>query len=206
VDSAPPEVPPPAESAPVNDSWTRARGLLDQAYEQSEAHRDTEAMSALAKALELHPTLRADDRIARIVFQGAQSTARAPSETAFALLQGSLGVRGAELVYRLALDKNTPEPARRRAEKWLRSDALESIAAGGLSSAVKLRYASSCQQRHKLLQFAGSAGGQQTLDYLRELTVTNGCGVSGQDDCFPCLRSDHQLEDAIAQIERRLKP
>ena len=32
-----------------------------------------------------------------------------------------------------------------------------------------------------------------------------GCGLSGKDDCYACLRGDNHLKDAIAQIEARLK-
>jgi len=56
-----------------------------------------------------------------------------------------------------------------------------------------------------LIPTAGKAGGVAALAYLHELQGESGCGLSGKNDCYTCLRGDSELIDAIKQIETRLK-
>lgn len=190
---------------PRGPNWSRAVSLLEQAGVQAGEHNDPQAAKLVARALELSIDLRDDDRVAKVVFQSAQSPSKVATDTAFALLQGPMGARGAELVYRIALDKNTRDAARRRAEKWLRGAAFRRAASGDLTVAVGLRFADTCEAKRGLLDRAAREGADLTLEPLRELNVTRGCGVSGEDDCYPCLRQDSRLEHAIKQVEGRVR-
>jgi hypothetical protein len=191
---------PVVEPAPPKDE----RSLISLASERASAGQDAEAVSLAAKALTQHPSWRDDARLAPVLFRGAASESKETSDLAFGLLQGTMAARGAEIVYQLAQDKGARESVRKRAEKWLRSPEFAEHASGALQSAVKLRYAESCAQKHELLPLASKVGGRQTLDVLRELEVSSGCGFSGHDDCYPCLRKDQQLAGAIARVQERL--
>jgi hypothetical protein len=140
-----------------------------------------------------------------VLFRGAASERKETAELSFGLLTGTMAARGADVVYQLTLDRSVRESVRKRAEKWLRSPEFGEHASGALQSAVKLRYAETCSQKRELLPLAGQIGARQTLEVLRGLETKTGCGLSGQDDCYPCLRQDKQLEDAMARIEQRLR-
>jgi hypothetical protein len=186
--------------APAKDE----RSLIALASERANAGQDAEAVSLAAKALTQHPSWREDARLAPVLFRGAASESKETSDLAFGLLEGTMAARGAEIVYQLAQDKGARESVRKRAEKWLRSPEFAEHASGALQSAVKLRYAESCAQKQELLPLAGKVGGRQTLDVLRELELKSGCGFSGHDDCYPCLRKDEKLAEAIARVQERL--
>ena len=64
--------------------------------------------------------------------------------------------------------------------------------------------AKSCADRHKLLPRVGEVGDRRALAYLKVMNARSGCGRRSRDDCFPCLRKDAALEQAIQAIEKRL--
>jgi hypothetical protein len=204
---------PPASAAPASASSSpsvelaasKDESLIALASTRASEGQDAEAVQLVARALTQHPSLRDDPRLATVLFRGAASETKETSDLAFGLLQGTMAARGAEVVYQLARDKGVREGVRKRAEKWLRSPEFSEHASGALQSAVKLRYAESCEKKHELLPLAGKVGTRQTLDVLRELEVTSGCGFSGHDDCYPCLRKDKQLSEAIARVQERLE-
>lgn len=123
---------------------------------------------------------------------------------AFDLLQGPMGAAGAAVLYDLSIDPKVLLTLRAKAEEWVRSDAFKKVADPDVEIAGALRYAKSCSDRHDLLASAGEKGGRRVLDFLNIAKVPGGCGRSGSKDCFPCLRKDDALKNAIAAIEKRL--
>jgi serine/threonine-protein kinase len=174
------------------------------ASSRSSSGEHAEAVQLVARALTQHPSLRDDPRVGPVLFRGASADSKETVELAFGLLQGTMAARGADIVYQLTLDKSVRESVRKRAEKWLRSEEFANHASGALQSAVKLRYAESCAQKHELLPLASKVGARQTLEVLRGLENKTGCGLSGHDDCYPCLRKDNALEDAIRRVDERV--
>ncbi len=166
--------------------------------------RDAEAAELVVKVLSKHPGRRSDARVAEALYQLANSTEKGPGDSAFALLQGTMAPKGADILYQLWLDKAVRESTRRRAEKWLRSESLARAASNALVVAVRLRTAESCEKKYELLPLAAKGGNAFALAYLRELETDKGCGIDGKSDCFPCLRQDGRLRNAIAQIESRI--
>jgi len=179
--------------------------LLDGAQSKLREGKDVDAVNTVARVLGKHPDRRNDSRVADILFKTASSTAKGASNTSFSLLEGTMAAPGAEIVYQLAVDKSLPVFVRGRASKWLASPQFDRAASDALRTAVKIRFASTCEAKHALLPAASKAGGKAALTYLYELQGETGCGLSGKSDCFTCLRGDSQLKDAIAQIEARLK-
>jgi hypothetical protein len=78
------------------------------------------------------------------------------------------------------------------------------VAPADLYMAVKLRYAETCEQHQRLLELAGRTGEARTLDVLHELSSTTGCGLSGKEDCYPCLRENAALAAATSAVEKRV--
>jgi hypothetical protein len=176
---------------------------LAAADAQLQAGHDADALAKLARVLSQHPSLRSDERVDSIVYRGAQSLDKKAQDMAFALLDGTLGRNGAELLYRLAIDKSVRENVRQAAVTRVKSETFVKIAPADVYTASKLRFAEGCAERHRLLDMAGRAGGPRTLEVLRELSSSDGCGVSGKDDCYPCLRADGALGAARTAIEQR---
>jgi eukaryotic-like serine/threonine-protein kinase len=166
--------------------------------------RDAEALAAAVKVLSKHPDRRADARIADALYRTANSSARDAADTAFALLEGTMATKGAEILYQLWLDKAVRESTRRRAEKWLRSEQFARAASNAVVIATRLRLAESCEKKADLLPLAAKGGTGFVLSYLHELDSDKGCGIDGKSDCYPCLRKDGRLRTTIAQIESRL--
>jgi predicted negative regulator of RcsB-dependent stress response len=164
--------------------------------------RHAEATAAVAQALEAHPEAK-DASIASEVLSQA---VRKPGTTdgALELLQGPMGSAGATVVYDLSVDPKVELPLRARAEKWVRSEKFQKVALPDVELAGALRYAKSCSDRHELLPRAGEQGERRVLDFLHVAKVPAGCGSGARKDCYPCLRKDNALIDAITAIEKRL--
>ena len=105
------------------------------------------------------------------------------------------------MLYDLSLDVEVNVALRARAEQWVRSSAFKQVADPDVALAGALRYATSCGERHDLLPTAGEKGGERVLAFLKIAKVPAGCGRSASKDCFPCLRHDEALNDAIAAID-----
>jgi hypothetical protein len=112
--------------------------------------------------------------------------------------------KGAEILYDLAANAKTPKDIRAKAEEWLASEDFRRVASPPLAIAGRLRAARGCQEKKGLFGDAVTTGDRRALEYLHILAVKGGCGRRGGEDCFPCLREDEKLGDAIAKIERRL--
>jgi serine/threonine-protein kinase len=172
---------------------------LAAAYSAESKH--AEAVGAAGKALALDPDRFKEDRIAVVLKAAAQ--AKPSANAAFALLDGPMGPRGADILFELATDEDTRPEARVRAEKLMRGKRFEQIASPQLWIAVELRDAKSCQQRHGLLLRAKNVGDARALEQLRRLEKTVRCGSDPKAECNACLLGDDRLKQAIAAIEKR---
>ena len=177
-----------------------ALGLMQAKLQEG---RDVEAVGLAAKVLSKHPDRRTDPRLAPVLYKLANASSKEASDLAFGLLEGTMATQGADILYQLWLDKAVRESTRRRAEKWLRGEAFARSASNATVIASRLRTTESCEKKRELLPLAAKGGNAFALAYLRELEADKGCGIEGKDDCFPCLRQDSRLKDAIAQIESR---
>jgi len=160
------------------------------------------AVAAVGKALAADP--KANEQPVASSVLAASVRKRDTADAAFELLRGPMGAPGAAVVYDLSIDPTLRQQLRARAEEWVRSDAFKKVAAPEDIIASGLRYAKSCSERYDLLPSAAEHGGRRALDYLNIAKSRGGCGRRGRDDCFPCLRKDNALKDAISAIETRL--
>lgn len=184
----------------LNDPETLIAAMQDKLQQQ----RETEALSLAVRVLSKHPDRRVDGRVGDVLYRLANSSTKNTSDTAFALLEGTMATKGADILYQLWLDKAVRESARRHAEKWLRGDQFARSASNSLVVTMRLRLADTCEKKRALLPSVAKGGAVPALQYLRELALEKGCGIDGTADCFPCLRGDSRLKDAIAQIEARV--
>lgn len=178
--------------------------LLDSARSFTWQGRDAEAVTLVERALLRNPELRSDPRVREVLLRTAHSDDKASSAATFALLEGPMVDTGAELMYEISLARVGKDAARKRAQSFLRSKQFMKNAPLPLFVAVRLRQAKSCEDKHALLTLA-QGGGKQTLEYLRELQSHTTCAPDDLVNCYPCLRADSKLNDAIAAIEKRTK-
>ncbi len=195
----------PAHVISADSDAKDPNALLDQFQTKLREGKELDAVNGVVRVLGKHPDRRNDPRVANILFKTASSTAKGVSNTSFSLLEGMMAAPGAEIVYQLAVDKSMPLFVRSRAAKWLHTPQFDRAASDALRVAAKIRFAPTCEAKHALLPMVGKSGGSAALSVLQELRGESGCGLSGKEDCYACLRGDNQLKDAIASIEARLK-
>ena len=159
------------------------------------------AVKAIASALKVDARASELPEVATTLFTTAQKGAT--RDATFELLSGSMGAKGADIIYDLATQDGIKPALRRRAERWLASDEFDKQSSPALHILVSLRAAKTCRQRHALLLRAKNVGEWRTLDYLKKLQKKTGCGPGGAEDCHPCLRDDDRLEAAITAIDAR---
>lgn len=178
------------------------RVFLELASDNSAKGIYPAAVAAVGKALAADP--KASEQAAASAVLSDAVRKRDTTNAAFEMLTGPMGSAGATVIYDLSIDPDVKMQLRQRAEEWVKSDAFKKVAEPDVLIAGALRYAGSCSDRHDLLPRAADNGAKRTRDFLNVAKAPGGCGRRARDDCFPCLRKDSALKDAIASIEARL--
>ncbi|MDF3064530.1 MAG: serine/threonine protein kinase [Polyangiaceae bacterium] len=159
------------------------------------------AVAAVGRALSIDSSFQNNAQLASLVFQTAQ--VKASSDAAFALLEGAMGSRGADIAYDLVTTPNVRPWVQSRAETFLQAPAFEKVATPGLRATIKLRYSAGCDEKRALLGEVKKSSDERALFELVPLQDKTGCGARKKDDCYPCLRTSNELDDAIAAVRTR---
>lgn len=178
--------------------------FLSLANDYVRDHRESEAVALVGRVLAREPELKDDERVITLLTKTVRADGPQAIDDSFALITSILGEKGAEVMYSLAVDPLLKEPLRRRVETWLASKDFDRVSSSALYSAVKLRNAKTCDQKHALLSLSAEVGGKQTLELLRDLDAHTICGASDLKNCYPCLAADSKLKDSIQRLEKRL--
>jgi hypothetical protein len=142
-----------------------------------------------------------DDKLIDAVVAAAQRTDSA--DDAFALLEGPLGARGIEALFELSTTKTAPATIQRRAAKSLTRADVRANASAATGVLLDLKAAKGCAERHDLLDRVKDSGDTRLLPTLKAMKSSRGCGFAGMRDCWPCMRKDDALDDAIKAVEAR---
>jgi serine/threonine-protein kinase len=159
------------------------------------------AVGAVGRALSIDAAFQNNSHVASLVFQTAQ--VKSSSDAAFALLEGAMGSRGADIAYDLVTTPNVRPWVQARAETFLQSPAFEKVATPGLRAIVKLRYSAGCDEKKTLLSTLKKDSDERALFELVPLQDKSGCGARKKDDCYPCLRTSNDLDDTISAVRTR---
>jgi serine/threonine-protein kinase len=162
-----------------------------------------EAMREAAAWLASDPTAAADPKLEEDVRNAA--LLRETQEEAFPLLEAKMGTVGADILYDLAYGqsgKMVPAAAARARRSLLAND-VRGRASPGLAVLLDLREARTCEARHSLLERARDQGDVRVLAMLQQYEAPRGCGFLAMSDCYPCMRKDDLLAQAIAGVEVR---
>ena len=181
-----------APSSPAA-ALSSADALLEQAKSSSNAKDDAAAVEAVKAALAQNPGARNDGRAASALFKAAQN--KSTLDSAFSLLEGPMGEKGAAVVHDLAVFAPKGSAAQRRAESWLGSPGFAAVASPPLKLAVAMRRARSCKEVKKLLPDVKAHGDKQSLPYLKFFREHLAA--------YPCLRGDPLLDDTNRAVTAR---
>lgn len=188
--------PPAVEKAPEGPE-----SLVQLAKARLGEKQEGEAIELLGRAIAQDPALAGDENVHGTLLTVLRSKTPSTVDAAFAFLQGPMGKDGADLIYDAAFAPELTSKTRTRALTWLRTKDFDRVSTPALYSAVKLRFAASCQQKFQLLKLVENQGGKRALAYLQELSKKTSCKAA---DCYPCLEKDGRLKETISAIERRL--
>ncbi len=172
-----------------------------------------ELARALGSAGRTSDMLRAVDELARLdpealddgLVEAVATAATRPetTEEAFALLEGSLGARGVDALVTLSTSKSASLAIQKRATKSVARPEIRAKASASTGVMLDLKNAKKCEEKHDLLERAKASGDARLLPTLKSMKSPRGCGFMGMRDCWPCLRKDDALEDAIRAVEAR---
>ncbi len=193
----------PAQLEKLVEKYPRdARVLVALAGARRDAKEYRAAVQTIERALRLAPELRQDSAVAAVLWVTAQD--ESSRDGTFALLEGPMGSRGAEIAYDLIVTTKISAAVRQRAEEYVGSDRFGKAASPPVRIAVELRKATKCEEVHELLDEATRVADTRSLPYLRRYQNTKSCKVRRRRvDCWPCLRVDGKLLAAIEAAASR---
>ncbi|MFO0661681.1 MAG: serine/threonine-protein kinase [Polyangiaceae bacterium] len=180
-----------------------------QAAEKKPAAMVT-TLPALAKvdAASLATDKVRDDVIAAVQLDGG-------ADALFPVIESQIGGAGPDILQAIVNKIKAPSKLNKRALESLKKPEVRALmgpaqkVAFDLAATYSMAPAAACDERKKLFKVAKEVGDSRSLQWLTPLVDTKGCGGSGwfskKKDCFPCLRGDNSLQDAISSIRARAK-
>ncbi len=176
--------------------------VLGQGYMKTQ--QTEQALDIYTQAIAHKPELRDNEQIAEHVRLATKDAATAVK--AVTVAAESLGERGVNILFSTWADTARRTNATALAERYLKQDDVLSKASTAVKLALEVREVEGCDQVRKLLASVRDEGDTRTLRPLAKMRATKGCGDHQRDDCWPCLREDNLLEDAIAAAAKRIGP
>jgi eukaryotic-like serine/threonine-protein kinase len=177
------------------------RVIVELAKVQFAGGNHSGSVSSVAQALAIDATIAGDAGAASLLWKAVQK--RECTESAFGLLEGPMGARGADILYDLANTERVRSDIRARALNYFASGQYRARSHPALVVLIGLKSANDCGERQRLVEQASNVGDERFLPVLTALRQRAGCGADGLSDCNPCLRNSGLLEHAIEVIRRR---
>ncbi len=174
---------------------------LEKAY--TGARNGREAMREATLWLAADPGAAADHKLEEDVRNAA--LVKETQDPAFEILEAKMGSVGVDILYDIAYGTSGrmyPQAAVRAKHSMGASD-VRGRASPALDVLLELREAKTCDARHSLLERARDQGDARVLPLLQQYQVSRGCGFLAVADCYPCMRKDDLLSEAVAAIQER---
>jgi serine/threonine-protein kinase len=123
-------------------------------------------------------------------------------DEALKLLEDHMGPRGADKLYDLAYGPaaNANPRVAARARTGLQFSTTMNKATPALRIAMQVRAAQGCEEVAQLLRRVRDVGDERSAALLRPYEKTDGCKGA---DCYPCMRGNADLTNAITASEKR---
>lgn len=176
--------------------------VLGEGYMKSK--RTERALDLYREAIAHQPDLANDDKITTNVRLATMDASTAVK--AVVVAAESLGERGVNILFSTWADTARRTNATALAERYLKRDEVLKKASHAVKLALALRTVQDCAELRELLAQVKQHGDTRALRPLAKMRSTRGCGKHENTDCWPCLRDDDLLEDAIAAAAKRIGP
>jgi serine/threonine-protein kinase len=160
-----------------------------------------ESLEKAKSMLEVAPALSLDREVRFVVTRATERGGRT-AELAFAVLSGSMGYTGADLLYDLLLRKPELEL---RTKQALRDARRQNHVSPALAMAYDLRFAPTCAARLTLLSRASEVGDDRSISVLSSLaSKPQGCRRTRYRPCRPkCDAESGQFWQTVNRISQR---
>jgi hypothetical protein len=163
------------------------------------------ALAAVQAAVDANVALEEESAVLAIVYGQALS---AQNSAALPLLAKHFGARGADVLHAIAAKPPAETIVGKDFKVQLNASLAEAQknASPALLIARELNDAKGCQGFKDLLPRAQREADERAVPALSKRVARKGCSIFGLGDCYPCLRADQQLSDAIEAAKNRPAP
>jgi hypothetical protein len=178
----------------------------DEALALASARRQREVakVALLRQKLTRDPGLFKDAATLADLRRAAEDPLTAPD--ALSAMAEAPGPLSADLLYEMWTGTVVRNGATELARSLVFSKEVRAKASPELAIALDLRIAETCEQNHELLPRVIDKGDRRSLALLAKLSRRFGCGPNKRLDCYPCLRDDKIVDDAMAAVKKRREP
>jgi eukaryotic-like serine/threonine-protein kinase len=232
ISAEPPKAPVQASEEQLAEAKKNGITALKQLLEKFP--KDTNVLRALGnehavrnqgeKALEYYqqlvktdPTALSLPEVQKEMVRVAKSKFKDNGATLINWLGSEVGSAGPDILYEIIHTPTMHVPTAKLAKVALKKKSVRGVATPALRIALlieenQLKAGGDCRDLLVLFKEAKKSGDERCMPTLRRLSNTRGCTTGGflgigkkPRDCFPCLRKDHSLQDAIKAIDARTK-
>jgi hypothetical protein len=178
----------------------------DEALALASARRQREVarVALLRRKLTRDPGLFKDAATLTELRRAAEDPLTAPD--ALSAMAEAPGPLSADLLYEMWTGTVVRNGATELARSLVFSKEVRAKASPELAVALDLRIAETCAQNHELLPRVIEKGDRRSLALLAKLSRRFGCGPTKRLDCYPCLRDDKTVDDAMTAVKKRREP
>lgn len=166
--------------------------------------RDLAHVALLRQKLARDPGLFKDAALMAELRRAAEDPLTAAD--ALSAMADAPGPLSADLLYEIWTGTVARNSATELARSLVFSKEVRAKASPELAVALELRIAESCEQNRALLPRALDKGDRRSLALLAKLARRFGCGANKRQDCYPCLREDKAVDEAMAAVKKRREP
>lgn len=178
----------------------------DEALALASARRQREVarVALLRQKLTRDPGLFKDAATLTELRRAAEDPLTAPD--ALGAMAEAPGPISADLLYEMWTGTVVRNGATELARSLVFSKEVRAKASPELAIALDLRIAETCEQNRELLPRVRDLGDRRSLALLAKLSRRFGCGPNKRLDCYPCLREDKAVDDAMTAVKKRREP
>lgn len=162
-------------------------------------------VEALKKAVKEDSDLAQDHDILAAVRRAADNEGTQKDVMEFAAT--SLGEGGVDVLFDIWASTTERTQTTVLAKGYLDRDEVRGRASRALKIALDLRKGGlRCEEAKRLVNTAKEIGDERAFRPLNQLNARKGCGFLSLSDCYPCLRGDDTLGEALKATQGRKGP
>jgi hypothetical protein len=178
----------------------------DEALALASGRRQKEVarVALLRQKLARDPGLFKDAATLTELRRSAEDPLTAPD--ALSAMAEAPGPLSADLLYEMWTGTVVRNGATELARSLVFSKEVRGKASPELAIALDLRIAETCEQNKALLPRVIDKADRRALALLAKLSRRFGCGANKRLDCYPCLRDDKAVDDAMTAVKKRREP